>query len=154
MQPNRTRAIPLRFGAFEVDTGAGELRKNGLKVPLQEQPFRVLMLLVENSGKVVTREELQQRLWPADTFVEFDRGLNTAISKVREALGDSATGPRFVETVPRRGYRFLAPVECLTTAEGQETAPASPPELSSVQSRARQFVGHWRSHSTPSTSSL
>jgi eukaryotic-like serine/threonine-protein kinase len=110
MQASRARANPVRFGAFEADVEAGELRKNGLKVPLQEQPFRVLTLLLENPGKVVTREELQQRLWAADTFVEFDRGLNTAINKVREALDDSATSPRFVETVPRRGYRFVAPV--------------------------------------------
>lgn len=110
MQASRARANPVRFGAFEVDVEAGELRKNGLKVPLQEQPFRVLTLLLENPGKVVAREELQKRLWSADTFVEFDRGLNTAINKVREALGDSAAAPRFVETVPRRGYRFLASV--------------------------------------------
>jgi eukaryotic-like serine/threonine-protein kinase len=108
------QTAPVRFGIFEVDSESGELRKNGLKVPLQEQPFRVLTLLVEHPGKVITREELQQRLWPADTFVEFDRGLNTAINKVREALGDSATSPRFVETVPRHGYRFLAPVEGCT----------------------------------------
>src|SRR6476646_5005398 len=101
----------FRFGVFEVELEAGELRRGGVKVALQDQPFRVLALLLENAEKVVSREEIQQKLWPAETFVEFDRGLNTAINKVREALGDSATGPRFIETLPRRGYRFLAPVE-------------------------------------------
>jgi eukaryotic-like serine/threonine-protein kinase len=102
---------PVRFGVFEVDFEAGELRKSGMKVALQEQPFHVLTLLLENAGKLVSRDELQQKIWTADTFVEFDQGLNTAINKVRDALGDSAGSPRFIETVPRRGYRFLAPVE-------------------------------------------
>src|ERR1700746_480999 len=98
----------LRFGVFELDPRAGELRKHGLRVRLQEQPFRVLEMLLEHAGKVVTREELQKRLWPGDTFVDFDHGLNKAINKIRGALGDSAESPRFVETVSRRGYRFLA----------------------------------------------
>ena len=101
----------LRFGVFELDLRSGELRKHGLRVRLQEQPFRVLELLLEHAGEVVTREELQKRLWPADTFVDFDHGLNKAINKIREALGDSAESPRFVETVSRRGYRFLADVK-------------------------------------------
>ena len=90
---------------------AGELRKSGVKIKRQEQPFHPLAMLLERPGEVVTREELRQKLWPADTFVDFDRSLNTAASKLREALGDSAENPRFVETLPRRGYRFLAPVE-------------------------------------------
>ena len=97
----------LRFGVFELDLRSGELRKHGLRVRLQEQPFRLLEMLLERPGEVVTREELQKRLWPADTFVDFDHGLNKAINKIREALGDSAESPRFVETVSRRGYRFL-----------------------------------------------
>ncbi|MGA2429663.1 MAG: tetratricopeptide repeat protein [Candidatus Acidiferrum sp.] len=101
----------LRFSVFELDLRAGELRKRGLKIRLQEQPFRVLATLVERAGEVVTREELQKKLWPADTFVDFDHGLNKAINKIREALGDSAESPRFVETVSRRGYRFLAEVK-------------------------------------------
>jgi TolB-like protein/DNA-binding winged helix-turn-helix (wHTH) protein/Flp pilus assembly protein TadD len=101
----------LRFGVFELDLRAGELRKHGLRVRLQEQPFQILALLLEHPGEVVTREELQKKLWPADTFVDFDHGLNKAISKIREALGDSAESPRFVETVARRGYRFLAEVK-------------------------------------------
>jgi cholera toxin transcriptional activator len=100
-----------RFGVFEVDYSAGELRKSGFKLRLQGQPFQVLALLLERAGEVVTREELQQKLWPADTFVDFDHSLNTAINKVREALGDSASNPRFVETLARRGYRFIAPVQ-------------------------------------------
>ena len=101
----------FRFGIFEADLAARELRKNGLKIRLQDQPFQVLALLLENHGEVVTREELQQKLWPSDTFVDFDHSLNTAINKVREALGDSASSPRYVETLARRGYRFIAPVQ-------------------------------------------
>ncbi len=101
----------LRFGIFEADLRSGELRKNGSKIRLQEQPFQVLAMLLERPGDVVTREELRQRLWPADTFVDFDHSLNTAINKLREALGDSAANPRFIETLARRGYRFLAPVQ-------------------------------------------
>jgi len=100
-----------RFGVFEVDLSAGELRKNGVKLRLQEQPFQVLALLLERSGEIVTRDELRQKLWPSDTFVDFDHSLNTAINKVREALGDSASSPRYVETLARRGYRFIAPVQ-------------------------------------------
>ena len=100
----------VRFGAFEVDLRAGELRKDGAKVKLTGQPFQVLTILLEQPGEVVTREELQKRLWP-DTFVDVDHNLNTAINKIREALGDSAESPQFVETLPKRGYRFVAPVE-------------------------------------------
>jgi eukaryotic-like serine/threonine-protein kinase len=100
----------VRFGTFELDLRSGELRKQGLRVKLQEQPFRVLTVLLHRSGEVVTREDLRSQIWPADTFVDFDNGLNTAINKLREALGDSADGPRFIQTLPRRGYRFIAPV--------------------------------------------
>ena len=100
----------VRFGTFELDVQAGELRKSGVKLKLSGQPFQVLAILLERPGEVVTREELQKRLWP-DTFVDVDHNLNTAINKIREALGDAAENPRFVETLPRRGYRFVAPVE-------------------------------------------
>ena len=100
-----------RFGVFELDLGAGELRKNGAKLRLQGQPFQVLALLLERAGEIVSREELQQKLWASDTFVDFDHSLNTAINKVREALGDSASSPRYVETLARRGYRFIAPMQ-------------------------------------------
>ena len=106
-----------RFGLFELDLSAGELRKNGVKLRLQGQPFQVLALLLERAGEVVTREELQQKLWPSDTFVDFDHSLNTAINKVREALGDSASSPRYVETLARRGYRFIAPVQAEALGE-------------------------------------
>jgi TolB-like protein/DNA-binding winged helix-turn-helix (wHTH) protein/Tfp pilus assembly protein PilF len=109
-EANRGRGR-VRFGVFELDLRAGELRKHGLRVRLQEQPFQVLAMLVEHAGEVVTREELQKKLWAADTFVDFDHGLNKAINKIRDALGDSAESPRFVETVTRRGYRFLADVK-------------------------------------------
>jgi TolB-like protein/DNA-binding winged helix-turn-helix (wHTH) protein/Tfp pilus assembly protein PilF len=109
----------ITFGVFDLDLATGELRKHGLRVRLQRQPFEVLAVLIDRAGDVVTREELQQKLWPANTFVDFDHGLNKAINKIREALGDSAEAPRFVETVARRGYRFLADVKVL--------APASPP---------------------------
>jgi DNA-binding winged helix-turn-helix (wHTH) protein/Tol biopolymer transport system component len=103
-------ARSIQFGIFEVDLRAGELRRNGSKVKLQEQPFQILTLLLARPGEVVTREELQKKLWPADVFVDFDHSLNAAIRRLRDALGDSAENPRFVETVARRGYRFLAPV--------------------------------------------
>ena len=101
----------VRTGLFEIDFGSGEVHKEGRKVQLQEQPFRVLAILLERPGEVVTREQLQERLWSADTYVGFDEGLNTAIRKLRVAFGDSAENPRFIETVSRRGYRFIAPVE-------------------------------------------
>jgi TolB-like protein/DNA-binding winged helix-turn-helix (wHTH) protein len=100
----------IRFGVFEVDLQARELRKQGFKVKLQEQPFQILSMLLERPGEIVTREEIRKRLWPADTFVDFDSGLNRATNRLRESLGDDAENPRFVETAPRRGYRFIAPV--------------------------------------------
>ena len=109
---------------------AGEVRKNGVRVRLQEQPFQVLALLLECPGDIVTREQLREKLWPADTFVDFDHSLNTAINKIREALGDSASSPRFVETVARRGYRFLAAVqvnEDPSRADAMRPQPASGP---------------------------
>ena len=116
----------LRFGVFEVDLAAGELRRSGIRIRLQEQPFQVLAFLLERPGDVVTREELRQKLWPADTFVDFDHSLNTAVNKLREALGDSASSPRYVETLARRGYRFLAPIE-RSAAPSVETQLAKSP---------------------------
>jgi TolB-like protein/DNA-binding winged helix-turn-helix (wHTH) protein len=111
-------------GLFEIDFGSGEVHKEGRKVPMQEQPFRVLAILLERPGEVVTREQLQARLWPADTYVGFDEGLNTAIRKLRVAFGDSAENPRFIETVSRRGYRFVAPI--------REAVAVTPQPLESV----------------------
>jgi TolB-like protein/DNA-binding winged helix-turn-helix (wHTH) protein len=110
MEPLAGSSRRVRTGLFEIDFGSSEVHKEGRKVPLQEQPFRVLVMLLERPGEVVTREGLQARLWPADTYVSFDEGLNTAIRKLRVAFGDSAENPRFIETIPRRGYRFVAPV--------------------------------------------
>src|SRR5499427_2407801 len=120
--------VVLRFGPFELSERGGELRKNGVRIKLQEQPFRVLVELLANAGTLVTREELQQRLWPADTFVDFDVGLNSAIRKIRQALGDDADHPRYIETAAKRGYRFLVPVNRTTgDAVMNNESPATPP---------------------------
>jgi Tol biopolymer transport system component/DNA-binding winged helix-turn-helix (wHTH) protein len=116
----------FRFGVFEVDTRAGELRKNGIKLKLQEQPFQVLCMLLERAGELVSRKELRTRLWPADTFVDFEHGLNVAVKRVRDTLGDSAETPVYIETLPRRGYRFLLPV---VSANGAAETPTRPPAL-------------------------
>src|SRR5512146_1395851 len=109
----------VRFGVFELDLRAAELRKHGVKIKLQEQPFQILQILLEHSGEVVTREELRQRVWPADTFVDFDHGLYNAIKRLREALGDSADNPRYIETLARRGYRFIGSVAADTVVSSQ-----------------------------------
>ena len=115
---------PVRFGAFQLDPRTGELRKAGARISLPEQPLQVLKALLNRPGDLVTREELRQRLWPADTFVDFEHGLNAAVRRLRDALGDSADVPRFVETLPRRGYRFIAPVTGLPA--GDEPAEPRP----------------------------
>ncbi|MGO9404871.1 MAG: winged helix-turn-helix domain-containing protein [Terriglobales bacterium] len=120
-------ATLLRFGVFEVDLPAGELRKNGARIRLQEQPFQVLATLLQNAGQLVSRDDLRDKIWPADTFVDFDHSVNTAVNKIREALGDSASSPRFVETMARRGYRFIAPVE--SVAAGHDPATSTFPEI-------------------------
>ncbi|MBL8178065.1 MAG: winged helix-turn-helix domain-containing protein [Bryobacterales bacterium] len=127
---------PVRFGTFVLDRAAGELRKNGLPVRLQGQPMQLLILLVERAGEVVSREEMQQKLWTADTFVEFDAGLNTAIKKVRQALGDTAENPRFVETVPKVGYRFIAPVHAVVVEIPLAAPVVVAPEAAAVESKA------------------
>src|SRR5438093_8848063 len=127
----RSSAI-LRFGVFEVDVRSGEVHKQGARIKLQEQPFHVLTVLLQRPCEVVTREELRSENWSADTFVDFDNSLNTAINKLREALGDSADNPRFIETLPRRGYRFIAPVTAVDgTTRGTATgASAAAPKRS------------------------
>ncbi len=130
--PSSPARRTLRFAAFEIDLAAGELRKNGTRIRLQEQPFQILVYLLDRPGEVVTREELRQKLWPADTFVDFDHSLNTAVNKLREALGDSASSPRYVETLARRGYRFLAPV--------QPTEAKLPPQDSPLMSAGETAV--------------
>src|SRR5207248_1761069 len=101
----------VRFGEFEVDLRSGELRRNGARIKLQEQPFQILASLLERPGDVVTRDELRRKLWPEGIHLDFENGLNIAVKKLRQALGDEAETHRFIETLPRRGYRFLAPVE-------------------------------------------
>src|SRR5215472_7266856 len=127
-------SAPVRFGSFEVDPKSGDLRKHGARVKLQEQPLQILELLLEHPGDVVTRDELRQRLWPADTFVDFDHGLYNAIKRLREALGDVAETPRFIETVPKRGYRFIGELTGISQpaaqggtgeAEANETPPSA-----------------------------
>src|ERR1700757_2624583 len=110
MEELTTSKRALRFGLYEVDFAAQELRKSGIRIKIQDQPFQILALLLERPGQIVTREEIQKRLWAGDTFVDFDLGLNSAVKKLRQALGDESDNPRFVETLYRRGYRFIAPV--------------------------------------------
>jgi cholera toxin transcriptional activator len=124
----------FRFGMFELDDATGELRKEGrAQARLRDQAFRILLVLLERPRDLVTREELRERLWSSDTFVDFDHGLNTAINQLRSALGDTAANPRFIQTLPRRGYRFIAPVEALDLAQGTPPPPpsAAPPDARS-----------------------
>ena len=130
------------FEGFEINSRSGELRKFGRKLRLQDQPFRLLSLLIERQGEVVTREDLKAKLWPADTFVDFDHGLNSAVARVREVLNDSAATPRFIETVPKRGYRFLAQVELRSAAPELPVAGAMSPSDDKVEpfkARSRRF---------------
>lgn len=143
----RSPAI-VRFGTFEVDVRAGELRKQGVRIKLQEQPFHVLTVLLERPGDVVTREELRSQVWPADTFVDFDNSLNTSINKLREALGDSADNPRFIETLPRRGYRFLAPVHRADIPESHARPFQRPPH----EKRRQRIEGNLGLSSRPAKS--
>ncbi len=112
-----------RCGVFEIDLKAFELRKHGLRLKLSEQPFQILAILLERPGEIVTRDELRERLWPGDTFVDFDHGLNNAVMRLREVLGDSSDRPRFIETLPRRGYRFIAPTEEIRSTAAHPTEP-------------------------------
>jgi DNA-binding winged helix-turn-helix (wHTH) protein len=112
----------LRFGVFELDPRAGELRKQGMKIRLQGQPVEILAMLLERPGEIVSREELQKKLWPADTFVDFEQGLNNAMKRLRAALDDNAESPHFIETLPRRGYRFIGSLN----GSGQAPKDAKP----------------------------
>ena len=143
--------IIYRFAAFEVDPDAGEVRKSGIRIRVQEQPLKLLGALLERPGSVITREELHRRLWPQDTFVDFEHGLNAAATRLRQALGDSAQTPRFIESVPRRGYRFIAHVERIAhetaksveprspaiAATGEDVSTGSPPEIIGSRSTAQ-----------------
>ncbi|MCH7985448.1 MAG: winged helix-turn-helix domain-containing protein [Acidobacteria bacterium] len=139
MEESNRSVRGVRFGVFEVDLRSGELRKQGLKIKLQGQAIQILGLLLERPGELVTREELREKLWPADTFVDFEHGLNAAVKKLRAALGDSADNPRFVETLPRRGYRFIPPVEGLGQAPPAQVAP----EVPTAPVRRARFQPAW-----------
>src|SRR5579859_6218015 len=122
-----------RFGAFEADAATGELRRQGIRIKLNAQPFQVLLMLLERPAELLTREEISRSLWPDGTFVDYEHGVNSAVNRIREALGDTAANPRFVETLARRGYRFVAPVERIGLSEppsptASEPAPAAPVE--------------------------
>jgi DNA-binding winged helix-turn-helix (wHTH) protein len=129
-----------RFGVFEADAASGELRRQGLRVKLNTQPFQVLQMLLERPGVVLTREEICQELWPDGTFVDYEHGVNSAINRIRQALGDQASHPRFVETLARRGYRFIAPVEQIGLTPVQSAEPAVEPELIEADTQPRRRI--------------
>jgi Tol biopolymer transport system component/DNA-binding winged helix-turn-helix (wHTH) protein len=141
MPVNTPRA--WRFGVFELDAPSGELRRNGSAVKLREQPASILLLLLEHAGQMVTREQLRQHLWPSDTFVDFDHSLNSAVMKLREALGDSADKPLYIETIPRKGYRFIAPVSQPDTQNGGRSSPltaGSEPAVSNTREQSNSSI--------------
>jgi DNA-binding winged helix-turn-helix (wHTH) protein len=135
MSPLGCSSTVARFGVFEADLRAGELYKAGRKIRLQVLPFQALAILLERPGEIVTREELQQKLWSSDTFVDFEHSLNTAIRKLRQALGDDDKKPRFIETLPKRGYRFICPVKQTTKQTAKPAALATEPATSSEVGR-------------------
>src|SRR5438445_522297 len=156
-----TSIYPQRvpFGPFEADLETHELWKNGVKLKLGGQPFEILALLLNRPGQMVSREELQKEIWTADTFVDFNHGLNAAVNKLREALSDSAENPCYIETLPRRGYRFIASIECLSPSVARPvpnflvelstaTAP-SPPEFSGLGLNQETEADGWRASLTP-----
>ena len=156
MSPTLADVLLLRFGAFELDPHKGELRKAGMLVKLSPQPFQVLQLLAANSGELQSREQIQREVWGNDTFVDFDRNLNVCMAQIRAALNDDADSPRFVQTVPRRGYRFLAPVERVSAAEAVEPVAIAAPRRTNrwlitglvLVLAAAAFLG-WRVRPTP-----
>jgi DNA-binding winged helix-turn-helix (wHTH) protein len=143
--PETANSLVIRFGLFQVDFRSGELKKDGRRIRLQEQPLQVLRMLLEHPNEVITREELQQKLWPADTFVDFDHGLNSAVARLREALNDSAERPRYIETAARRGYRFIGKLgDVVPPAAALQEAPASPGESSLPASKMENVDGYFR----------
>src|SRR3984885_9619408 len=128
----------VRFGTYEVSLQSGEVRKAGLRIRVQQQPMKLLEMLLEHPGEVVTREELRSRVWPSESFGDFDQALNIAIGKLRSALGDSAENPRFIETLPKRGYRFIADVS-VVDADGRTRRPESLPAESPVAESVQQL---------------
>jgi TolB-like protein/DNA-binding winged helix-turn-helix (wHTH) protein/Tfp pilus assembly protein PilF len=148
MLPTCSPSTRVRFGPFEVDFRTGELFKNGRKVRLQEQPFRILKMLLERPGELITREELRDRLWHRDTFVDFDHGLNAAVNRLRERLGDTSERPQYIETLPRRGYRFIAPVEVATGAQANLAQPGE------IESQTQPVVPEWKRRVLPIAAGL
>jgi DNA-binding winged helix-turn-helix (wHTH) protein len=149
VQPAPVSPNTIRFGLFEADLSVGELRKRGRRIPLQDQPFRVLTLLLLRPGELVSREEFQRALWSGDTFVEFDEGLNKAIQKLRQALDDSPDNPRFIETLPRKGYRFIAPVDRSASEASAAQAQPTPSDGNAASPPAAGPVKRWRSGVLP-----
>ena len=137
METTSSQPKILRFGLFEADLERRELRKGGVRLKLRDQSFQILALLLERAGEVVSREEIRQKLWPGNTFVEFDNGLNVAVTKLRTALNDDADNPRFIETVPKRGYRFVAPVSVTSSSA---TAVSAPPQVAAEAAVAELLV--------------
>jgi DNA-binding winged helix-turn-helix (wHTH) protein len=141
--PDSEPARRYRFGAFEADASTGELRRQGLRIKLHAQPFQVLLMLLGRPGEVLSREEISRAIWSDGTFVDYDHGVNSAVNRIREALGDSASSPRFVETLARRGYRFVAPVEAIvgeTNHPAASTKIASQTSKSETESRVRNGI--------------
>ena len=153
MNESNARPRQFHFGVFEVDLRSGELRKQGLKVKLHGQPFQVLAMLLERPGELVTREEIREKLWPGDTFIDFEKSINTSIKRLREALGDDAAAPRFIETLPRHGYRFIAPVNGHARDDTPPVAPVSSPAIAvaamspspgETAARDRRYSRRWK----------
>src|SRR5215467_12471119 len=138
-----TERTGARFGVFEVDFTSGELRKRGVRIPIQAQPLKILQMLLEQPGAVVTRQHLREALWPSDTFVDFESGLNNAVKRLRVALGDSGDNPRFIETLARRGYRFIAPALELTKGDEEASAPASRVLVSPASEKSPRRKAIW-----------
>src|SRR5882724_3488154 len=138
--PSAQENSPLSFGVFQFNLHARELRKHGVRIRLSGQPFTILSMLLEKPGQIVTREELQNRIWPADTFVDFEQGLNGAMKKLRTALSDSAENPRYIETLPRIGYRFIAPVSFSEKIEGIAPSAISSAETFPPEEKEPQAV--------------
>src|SRR5947207_4730803 len=135
MEPSRHTSV-VRFGTYEIALHSGELRKAGVRIRVQQQPLRLLEILLEHPGEVVTREELRSRIWPNENFGDFDQAVNVAVAKLRGALGDSADNPRYIETLPRRGYRFIAPVSIVNPSNDLQLAREIPSRIigrSSIQ---------------------
>lgn len=141
--------LKYKFAEFEADLRAAELRRNGMRLKMQLQPFQVLVALLERPNDVVTREELRQRLWPEDTFVDFDHGLNTAVAKLRDVLGDSATRPRYIETIAKRGYRFVGQAEMVAGPAPEHPQPETPAIQPGAQTESRTETGQAATEADP-----